>query len=469
MKVNQLRAISRSRVRFRRGYKSIDKKSIKLLWLALIVGALAGLVSTFFRLLLIEIEKIRVSYVLNIKGDTLPWLWLFLITFIAIYFAIFLSKRWAPEISGSGIQEVEGALDRIWKLRWKAVIPLKFISSIFSLGSGLLLGREGPTVQMGAHVGQMVKDWFEESEEKNNALISTGASAGLASAFNAPLSGVIFVMEEMNEHFKFNFFSVAAIMIGAGTADSIVRLLLGNQRTIIMHVFSFENLNWIWLFAVLGILLSLVGYFFNHFVIKVLDLFNSFRFHFIWIALFLGAIITAFSFYSMDFVGAGYETIYKILNHSFTLKMMLFLLFMRFLLTLISYGSGVPGGIFAPLLSLGVICGMIFGVLAKDLFPTSIDDPAIFAVAGMAGIFAATVRAPITGVVLAIELTSNFALILPLILTALVASVLTTLLGNRPIYTQLLERVIQQKKTEKEEKIAKEKLESETKMFDVEI
>jgi CIC family chloride channel protein len=326
---------------------------------------------------------------------------------------------------------------------------LKFISSIFSLGSGMLLGREGPTIQMGAHVGQMVKDWFEESDEKNNALISTGASAGLAGAFNAPLSGVIFVMEEMNEHFKFNFFSVAAIMIGAGTADSVVRLLLGNKPVIMMHVFSFENLNWIWLFAVLGVLLSFVGYFFNHFVIKSLDLFKKFKFHFVGIAVLLGATITAFSFYSMDFVGAGYETIYKILTHSFTLKMMAYLLLVRFILTLVSYGSGVPGGIFAPLLTLGVISGMVFGVAAKMIFPEAVDDPAIFAVAGMAGIFAATVRAPITGVVLAIELTSNFALILPLILTALVASVLTTLIGNKPIYTELLKRVLQQKKDEK--------------------
>jgi CIC family chloride channel protein len=444
-----LTVLSRNRVRFRRGYQRLDKKNIKLLWLALLVGILAGLTSSLFRWLLIKLEQLRVSYVTNIHGEALLWLWLFIITFIAIYLALFLSKRWAPEISGSGIQEVEGALDGFWKLRWKVVIPLKFISSIFSLGSGMLLGREGPTIQMGAHVGQMVKDWFEESDEKNNALISTGASAGLAGAFNAPLSGVIFVMEEMNEHFKFNFFSVAAIMIGAGTADSVVRLLLGNKPVIMMHVFSFENLNWIWLFAVLGVLLSFVGYFFNHFVIKSLDLFKKFKFHFVGIAVLLGATITAFSFYSMDFVGAGYETIYKILTHSFTLKMMAYLLLVRFILTLVSYGSGVPGGIFAPLLTLGVISGMVFGVAAKMIFPEAVDDPAIFAVAGMAGIFAATVRAPITGVVLAIELTSNFALILPLILTALVASVLTTLIGNKPIYTELLKRVLQQKKDEK--------------------
>ena len=416
---------------------------------------------------MIKLEQLRVSYVTNIHGEALPWLWLFILTFMAIFLALFLSKRWAPEISGSGIQEVEGALDGFWKLRWKAVIPLKFISSIFSLGSGMLLGREGPTIQMGAHVGQMVKDLFEESDEKNNALISTGASAGLAGAFNAPLSGVIFVMEEMNEHFKFNFFSVAAIMIGAGTSDSIVRLLLGNKPIINMHVFSFENLNWIWLFAVLGALLSFVGFLFNYFVIKSLDLFKKFKFHFVWIALLLGAIITAFSFYSMDFVGAGYETIYKILGNSFTLKMMAFLLVVRFTLTLVSYGSGVPGGIFAPLLTLGVISGMIFGVVAKMLFPAAVDDPAIFAVAGMAGIFAATVRAPITGVVLAIELTSNFALILPLILTALIASVLTTLIGNKPIYTELLKRVLQQKKDEKV--LSDEKVKEDEKFLNVEI
>ena len=110
----------------------------------------------------------------------------------------------------------------------------------------------------------------------------------------------------------------------------------------------------------------------------------------------------------------------------------------------LSYSVGVPGGIFAPMLTLGVILGMFFGTAMQHWFPSLISHPSIFAIAGMAGIFASTVRAPLTGLVLAVEMTSNFEMILPLIITTVTASVFTTLLGNKPIYTTLLKRTIQQ-------------------------
>ena len=186
---------------------------------------------------------------------------------IGISVALFIVKKFAPEASGSGVQEIEGALDGIRPMRWKRVLPIKFIASLFSLGSGLLLGREGPTIQIGGNIGRMIKDIFRQPDIENNPLVSAGAAAGLASAFNAPLAGIIFVIEEMHGHFRFNFYSVAAIMIGSSTADIVARALVGTNPVIRMTVYSSPDLSGLWLFIILGLIISVVGYLFNNLLI----------------------------------------------------------------------------------------------------------------------------------------------------------------------------------------------------------
>ncbi|EPR66377.1 H(+)/Cl(-) exchange transporter ClcA [Cyclobacterium qasimii M12-11B] len=407
------------------------------------MGLISGILSSLFRLILSYLNTLKIAFSPDrLNLDWLNWLWPFFFSFLAIWFSIFLVKKFAPEAAGSGIQEIEGALDGIRPIRWKKVLPVKFFGSIFSLSSGLLLGREGPTVQMGANVGKMIKDVFKQSEGENNPLISTGAAAGLASAFNAPFAGIIFVIEEMNGHFKFNFYSVAALMIGAGSADMIVRLMVGGGPIIEITIFTFEQLSGIWLFVLLGILLGFVGFIFNKLLIKSLDFFDKTKLNYITVALLLAFAITVVGRFWPDMIGAGYDTIFNVTKNSFTLQFLLLLFLARLVLSVISYGSGVPGGIFTPLITLGVILGMLFGGLAQYFFPDLVQDPAIFAVAGMAGIFASTIRAPLTGLALSVEMTANYELILPLIFTAVTASVCTAVLGNGPIYSILLKRIL---------------------------
>jgi CIC family chloride channel protein len=354
-------------------------------------------------------------------------------------------KRWAPEASGSGVHEIEGALDEVRVLRWKRIIPVKFIASLFSLGSGLLLGREGPTIQLGANIGKMVKDVFKLPKEHDNPLISSGAAAGLACAFNAPFSGIVFVLEEMHGHFKFSFYSVAAIMVASATADIVVRLLIGVDPVIRMMVFGQQALSTLWLYMVLGLVLSVLGFLFNRLLVFSLDVFTPLvNKSLLASGLVIGTTIAVIGIWFPELIGGGYTTVAESLEFTFGVKMLLVILVARFFLTLFSYGSGVPGGIFAPLLALGVLSGMAYGFMAQHFFPDLVDNPAVFAVAGMAGVFASTVRAPLTGIALAIEMTSNYELILPLIITTLVSSVVTSQLGNQPIYTTLLKRTLAQ-------------------------
>lgn len=423
----------------------LDSKRFKLLFLAFIIGAISGLIGSLFRKLLFWFEHLR-NYLSDNPYIEQLWIKVILVlifTITSIFIALTLVRRFAPEAGGSGIQEIEGALDGIREIRWKRVIPVKFFASVFSLGSGLLLGREGPTIQLGANVGKMIKDLFKQPDKENNPLISTGAAAGLASAFNAPLSGIIFVIEEMNDQFKFNFYSVAAIMIGAGTSDVVQRLIMGSEAVISMKQYTYsDNVSMLWFFGLSGVIFGFIGFVFNRLTLWSLNLTEKWSLSIWSMAIITGTIITVIGFLYPDMIGANSETIYKILDHSFSLLFLVVLFIVRFGLTIFSYSTGSPGGIFAPMLILGVILGSVFGLIMQSLFPDIITEPGVFALAGMAGMFSSTVRAPLTGLALAVEMTSNYGVILPLILTTVAASVTTTMIGNRPIYTSLLRRTI---------------------------
>ncbi len=421
-----------------------DTKNFKLIFFAFVVGILAGGAGGIFRLVLSHISDYRDQlYSEAGKFGVASWIWPFLFAVIGVVVSLLLVKKYAPEAGGSGVQEIEGALDEIRPMRWQRVLPIKFIASLFSLGSGLLLGREGPTIQIGANLGKMTKDIFKQSEGKTNPLVSAGAAAGLASAFNAPFAGIIFVTEEMHSHFKYSFYSVAAIMIASGTADFMVRAIAGANPIIRMTVFPRPILTGLWLFLLLGMCFSLIGYAFNKLLIVSLNFFSLMsKKSMIITGIAVGIIIAAVGISFPEMIGGGYSTISQVLDKSYTLYFLFILFVSRMLLTLFSYGSGVPGGIFAPMLAIGVIFGMLYGSVMQHYFPGLVLNPGVYAVAGMAGIFASTVRAPLTGLVLSIEMTSNYELILPLIITTVTASVITAQLGNEPIYTTLLKRTL---------------------------
>lgn len=425
-------------------FKNVGAKDFGLIFYAFLVGLFAGLIGSVFRLALASIEGAREGLFAAAGGSGLvSWVLPVLFAVTGISVALFLTRKYAPEASGSGVHEIEGALDGLRPMRWKRVLPVKFVASLFSLGSGLLLGREGPTIQIGANIGKMVKDVFKRSEGQTNSLVSAGAAAGLASAFNAPLSGIIFVIEEMHGHFKYDFFSVAAIMVAAGTADVVVRAMVGVDPVMKVTVFPIPALAGTWLFILLGALLAVVGYAFNKLLVASLDFFANLPNRAIVLSgVMAGLIVALVGISCPEMVGSGYNTIRSVLDQSFTLQVLLIIFVVRMLLTIFSYGVGVPGGIFAPLLTLGVAFGMLFGNIMQGYFPETIAHPGVFAVAGMAGIFASTVRAPLTGLVLAIEMTSNYELILPLIVVTVTASLVTAQLGNDPIYTTLLKRTL---------------------------
>jgi chloride channel protein, CIC family len=415
---------------------------------AAVVGTLAGLVGAIFRILVEGSGRERTALFdhmasLGLTSVAIP----IVCTSLVVAASLFLVRRFAPETSGSGVQEIEGALDDVRPLRWRRVIPVKFFAGLLSLGAGMVLGREGPTIQLGGNFGKMITDGFELPPGVQRTLVAAGAGAGLSAAFNAPLAGVLFVMEEMRPEFEYTFTSVQSVVIACAVADIVVRLLTGQGPAISIVTFNSPPLASLWLFPIFGAVFGLLGILFNRLLVRTLDFFSDLKgWSYHATGLFVGILIGFLAWVYPHSVGGGDSLIPQILRTPTPVAALLLLFMVRFGTTMISYGCGAPGGIFAPMLALGTLFGMWYGHFAHLWFPEQIGHPGIFAVAGMGALFTATVRAPVTGIALAIELTANYEQILPLLLTCAPATIVAELLGSQPIYTVLLKRTLDRAK-----------------------
>ncbi|MDW2020375.1 chloride channel protein, partial [Vibrio sp. 704] len=170
------------------------------------------------------------------------------ISALLAFVGYFLVHRFAPEAAGSGIPEIEGAMDNIRPVRWWRVLPVKFFGGMGALGSGMVLGREGPTVQMGGAVGRMVTDIFRvKDDDTRHSLLASGAAGGLAAAFNAPLAGIMFVVEEMRPQFRYSLISIRAVIISAIMANIVFRAINGQDAVITMPQYQSPALQTLWL------------------------------------------------------------------------------------------------------------------------------------------------------------------------------------------------------------------------------
>jgi chloride channel protein, CIC family len=432
--------ISRIALRF----LASEKKFSPILFWSLLVGALTGLVGAVFQLSIAKVEDLRGFLIGILPHDpALPLIISVLFSAVLVFVAFLLVRRIAPEASGSGVHEIEGALDDVRPIRWKNVLPVKFLGGLLSLAGGMVLGREGPTIQMGGNIGKMIADFFKVDKDDVHALIAAGAGGGLTAAFNAPLAGILFVFEEMRPEFKYNFLSVQSVIIASVASDIALRSVMGQSPDIQMRTLLTPSLTSLWLFLIFGFLFGIFGVIFNFLLVRTLDFFNNLKGSmFTYTGLYVGAFIGLLVWLYPDLVGGGYTVIPRALSGSIPVTMLLLLFFARFGTTMVSYGSGAPGGIFAPMLALGTLFGMWYGNIAHSYVPDLVVRPELFAVAGMAALFCATVRAPLTGIALTIEMTGNYYMILPLILTCLTATLVAEGFGGKPVYTVLLKRTL---------------------------
>jgi CIC family chloride channel protein len=407
---------------------------------AALVGAGAGVVALGFRAALTGADALRNGLIAWAQRMPL-WGWILPILFSALGagISVTLTRRFAPETSGSGIPHLEAVLHRFSKLDWKRVLPIKFFGGIIAIGGGMALGREGPTVQMGGAVGDAISGWLKVSPRERLILISAGAGAGLAAAFNAPLSGLIFVLEEVRRDFQPIMFG--AVFVAAAIADIVTRMGSGQFPVFAVPSYPMPPLISLPIFALLGVIAGLLGVVFNRGLLAAIGLYARLPKRLVILAAAItGGVIGLVGWFSPIMIGSGHTLAEATLEGNMLLAAIPLFFVIRFLLTTTSYGSGAPGGIFAPLLVLGALIGLAIGQIAHALAPNIVPIPAVFAVVGMAAYFTAIVRAPLTGIMLIVEMTGNYSQMLPLLVACFCAYAVAEFLKELPIYEALLER-----------------------------
>lgn len=428
-----------------------DRTPVTVLVCAAIVGTLVGLVGVAFFHAVNAVQHWRISFADQVApGGWTLYAIAFVVSGLLAMVGYILVRYFAPEASGSGIPEIEGALEELRPVRWWRVIPVKFLGGMGTLGAGMVLGREGPTVQLGGNIGRMLTDLLKVRQgEARHSLLATGAAAGLAAAFNAPLAGILFILEEMRPQFRYNLISIKAVFIGVIMASIVFRVFNGESPVIAVGQLASAPVNTLWLYLVLGMLFGVIGVVFNRLVFLFQDGFQRIYAGRSWRAVAIGGCIGGscgvLALLYAPGVGGGFELIPDAVKGNFTFCALIVMFLVRLLMTLLCFCSGAPGGIFAPMLALGTVLGTAYGVGAADLFPAYGLDAGTFAIAGMGALFAASVRAPLTGIVLVLEMSDNYQLILPMIITCLGATLLAQFLGGKPLYSSILARTLARK------------------------
>lgn len=420
-----------------------ERFQLALIGEGLLIGIISGLVVLSYRIALKYAGEWMLAILAFAKKSPIYVIGWFL---VLLLLAAIVGKllEWEPMISGSGIPQLEGEmvgkLDQCW---WKILIA-KFIGGFLSLLAGLSLGREGPSIQLGAMAGKGFSRMTRKGITEERFLLTCGASAGLAAAFHAPLAGVMFSLEEVHKNFSVSV--LLSVMTASLTADYLSSNFLGFEPVFQFDIRGELPENLYWTLLLLGILLGLLGAFYNKMTMKVQAAFQKNPHLNTTTRLFVPFLLAGvLGFVMPSLLGSGHEVVNELTSGKMTLALVLITLVGKFIFSLISFGSGAPGGIFFPLLVLGSLIGGAFGIAGVEFFgmdPANVNN---FVLLAMAGYFTAIVRAPLTGIILIFEMTGSVSQMLSLSIISIVAYIVATLLRSEPIYESLLESLLKRR------------------------
>ena len=410
------------------------------------VGAVSGVVVLLYRVALKYADE-WLAEILNFmkRSPVTIVLWFLILLLLALIVGRLL--RWEPLISGSGIPQLEGEM--VGKLRqcWWRVIAAKFAGGFLSLMAGLSLGREGPSIQLGAMAGKGVSRLTKRGITEEKFLLTCGASAGLSAAFHAPLAGVMFSLEELHKSFSVSL--LVSAMCSSVTADFISAQFLGFEPVFRFQLSQELPVQYYWALLLLGLILGLLGVFYNKTTLKVQQIFQSIPHLNETTRLFIPFLMAGVIGFTLpELLGSGHDLVMDLADGQRALGVLVALLALKFLFSLCSFGSGAPGGIFFPLLVLGSMIGTIFATAGVQYFGMSPEYISNFIILAMAGYFTAIVRAPMTGIILIFEMTVSLSQMLSLAIVSIVAYVVATLLKSEPIYESLLNSLLKRRGVE---------------------
>lgn len=408
--------------------------------LSILTGLLVGLVVSVFRL--------AIPLVMTFVQDILLFgqkSWLHAILFVFIFSMIGFIVAWnvkkEPLIGGSGIPQVAGKLSGKLNFSWVSILVHKLMGGILTIGSGLTLGREGPSVQIGAAIGQGVAEKNKLSIPNQNYLIVGAAGAGMAAAFNSPVSGIIFALEELLKKTSRRGFMSSSLTIITATLVSIA--LLDNKFTLSIPVsleLSVKDYPYV---VLLGIVIGSSGVFFNKVILMGKHLYAKWSVSSTMKSIFPFFVTALFLLWDPRLLGSGEHFILMPFEENANFAALVSFYFIKLFLLVIAFASGLPGGIFFPLLSLGSLAGNIVGsgLLMGGLINQ--NTFLVFTVIAMAAHFVAIVRAPLTGIFLILEMTGgSIDYLLPVALVTFIAYFIAELCQSDPIYESLLDLIL---------------------------
>jgi CIC family chloride channel protein len=418
-----------------------SRELTRLALVATICGVLSGIFGAALSLSLLRAAAAR-GQILSFAHQWPLFGWLIPVTASAVLVTIaaWLVQRFAPLAAGSGVQHVEAVMRGEAQPATLAVVPVKFVGGILAIGFGLALGREGPSVQVGATIGARVAQFLSLPDDVVRIMQSAAAGASLGVAFNTPLGGIAFVFEELARRFSMRLMvsTLAACMSGILVAraiqgDALDFNIIEPPEPVLATVLAG---------LALGVVLGVLGAAYNNALIGFIDRFatvtavpNLVK------AAFVGGVVGLIAWFEPMLVGGGDPLIQAALGAPVSISVLLLVFVVRWVLGPFSYTAGTPGGIFAPLLVVGAVFGALFAQVADLLVPGLPFSPTMGAVVGMSAFFTAIVRAPFTGVLLVLGMTGAITPLVPMLAANVAATIVPYALGNAPIYDTLRHRL----------------------------
>ena len=400
--------------------------------LALVIGALTGLAVVAF-ILLTERMGMRLYPV----GGA-PWRRLLFPVAGSLGIG-YLLYRYFPNARGSGVPQTKAALfAREGRITLRTVLG-KFFCTSATLASGIPLGREGPSVQIGAGIGSVLGRFLGLSTEQVKKLIPVGAAAAIAAAFNTPLAAVLFSLEEITGDLYAPV--MGAVVLASATAWVVLRVLLGDHPLFKVPQYQLVSPAEFPVYAVLGVAGGVVSAAFVRLLLGMRARFLRFPQKTVWFQPVVGGLLVGvMGWFVPQVMGVGYGFVGEALNGRMTFQLMALLVVLKLFAVTGSYASGNAGGIFGPALFIGAMLGGTVGTVAHHLFPAYTATPGAYALVGMGAVFAGIVRAPMTSVVMIFEMTQDYAVIVPLMIANLVSLFIASRLQRAPIYEALAEQ-----------------------------
>ncbi|MGD2038155.1 MAG: chloride channel protein [Desulfobacterales bacterium] len=408
--------------------------------LAVIVGIAGGFGAVGFRYL------INFFQTLGYGGENdllelvvnLPWYYRVAIPAIGGLIVGPLVYFFAREAKGHGVPEVMESIALKGGVIRKRVVVVKTVASAICIGSGGSVGREGPIVQIGSAVGSTLGQFMKVSADRMRILVGCGAAAGIAATFNAPIAGSMFALEIVLGDFGLATFS--PIVISSVVATAVSRAYLGDTPAFIVPVYELASAWEFPMYLILGLFCALVGITFTKSLYRIEDLFDEIKFPEYLKGIIGGLILGAASLVFPQILGVGYGAIDMALMQKMAWWLLLVLVLVKILATSITIGSGGSGGIFAPSLFLGAMAGGFFGAVVHQIFPAITASPGAYSIVGMGAVVSATTHGPLSAILILFEMTGDYKIILPLMLSCIIAAITSGQLLRDSIYTLKLAR-----------------------------